>query len=210
MTTEGDRPRPLERVALKFTDLSERWLPDAFIFALMATVVVVIAGLTAGGASPSGIAIAWGKGFWSLIPFTMQMALIVITGTVVATAAPVQRFIDRIAGIPQSNRSAVVFVAVIAMVTSWFNWGFSLVFSAVLVRAVARRLPSVDYRTLAACSLLGLGSVWAQGLSGSAALQMATPGMLPDGIREIVANGEAERVGRVGRVWRVSRAESFR
>ncbi len=196
MTTDGDRPRPLERVALRFTDLSERWLPDAFIFALMATVVVVIAGLTAGGASPRGIAMAWGKGFWSLIPFTMQMALIVITGTVVATAAPVQRFIDRIAGIPQSNRSAVVFVAVISMVTSWFNWGFSLVFSAVLVRAVARRLPSVDYRTLAACSLLGLGSVWAQGLSGSAALQMATPGMLPDGIREIVAGGGA--AGRAG------------
>jgi len=189
VSTELDRPRALERVALRFTDLSERWLPDAFIFALLATVVVVIAGLTAGGASPSGIAMAWGKGFWSLIPFTMQMALIVTTGTVVATAAPVQRFIDRLAGIPQSNRSAVVFVAVIAMVTSWFNWGFSLVFSAVLVRAVARRIPSVDYRTLAACSLLGLGSVWAQGLSGSAALQMATPGMLPEGIREVVANG---------------------
>ncbi len=131
----------------------------------------------------------WGKGFWSLIPFTMQMALIVITGTVVATAAPVRRFIDCWRGSPASNRSAVVFVAVTAMVTSWFNWGFSLVFSAVLVRAVARRLPSVDYRTLAACSLLGLGSVWAQGLSGSAALQMATPGMLPEGIREVVANG---------------------
>jgi short-chain fatty acids transporter len=189
MMSEGDQPRPLERIALRFTELSERWLPDAFIFALLATVVVVIAGITAGGASPGGVAVIWGKGFWSLIPFTMQMALIVITGTVVATAAPVQRLIDRLAGVPGGNRSAVVFVAVIAMVTSWFNWGFSLVFSAVLVRAVARKLPSVDYRTLAACSLLGLGSVWAQGLSGSAALQMATPGMLPDGIREVVANG---------------------
>jgi short-chain fatty acids transporter len=194
MTTEADQPRPLERVALRFTELSERWLPDAFIFALLATVVVVIAGLTAGGATPRGIAVIWGKGFWSLIPFTMQMALIVITGTVVATAAPVRRFIDTLAGMPKHNRSAVVFVAVIAMVTSWFNWGFSLVFSAVLVRAVARRLPSVDYRTLAACSLLGLGSVWAQGLSGSAALQMATPGMLPEGIREVVA-GRAGTAG---------------
>jgi len=189
MRTEADQPRPLERVALRCTELSERWLPDAFIFALLATVTVVIAGLTAGGATPGGIAVIWGKGFWSLIPFTLQMALIVITGTVVATAAPVQRFIDRLAGIPGGNRTAVVFVAVVSMITSWFNWGFSLVFSAVLVRAVARRLPSVDYRTLAACSLLGLGSVWAQGLSGSAALQMATPGMLPDGIREVVANG---------------------
>ncbi len=189
MAADADQPRPLERVALRFTELSERWLPDAFIFALLATVVVVIAGLTAGGASMSGLAMTWGKGFWSLIPFTLQMAMIVITGTVVATAAPVRRLIDRLAGIPGTNRAAVVFVAVIAMATSWFNWGFSLVFSAVLVRAIARRLQQVDYRTLAACSLLGLGSVWAQGLSGSAALQMATPGMLPQGIRDVVANG---------------------
>ena len=176
-------------IALRFTELSERWLPDAFIFALIATIVVVIAGITAGGATLPAVVTSWGQGFWSLIPFTMQMALIVITGTVVATAAPVRRLIDQLAGIPRGNRSAVAFVAFLAMVTSWFNWGFSLVFSAVLVRAVARRVPGVDYRTLAASSLLGLGSVWAQGLSGSAALQMATPGMLPQGIRTVVESG---------------------
>src|SRR4029453_10025449 len=101
--TAADRPRPLERFALRFTELSERWLPDAFMFALIATVVVVIAGISAGGATPGGIAVIWGKGFWSLIPFTMQMALIVITGTVVATAAPVRRLIDRLASLPETN-----------------------------------------------------------------------------------------------------------
>src|SRR5213078_2034401 len=69
----------------------------------------------------------------------------------------------------------------------WFNWGFSLVFSAVLAREVARRVEGVDYRALAASSFLGLGSIWAQGLSGSAALQMATPGALQPQIRDIVA-----------------------
>ena len=184
-------PGRLERIALRFTDIAERWLPDAFVFALLATIAVVCAGLTYGGASPARIAEIWGRGFWSLIPFTMQMALIVITGSVVATAAPVRRAIDQLAGIPRGNRSAVVFVALTAMLTSWFNWGFGLVFTAVLARAVARRVRGVDYRTLAACTLLGLGSVWAQGLSGSAALQMATPGMLPAGIRDVVAGGVA-------------------
>jgi short-chain fatty acids transporter len=47
----------------------------------------------------------------------------------------------------------------------------------------------VDYRALAAASFLGLGSIWAQGLSGSAALQMATPGALQPQIRDIVAHG---------------------
>ncbi|RYE83349.1 MAG: short-chain fatty acid transporter, partial [Myxococcales bacterium] len=70
---------------------------------------------------------------------------------------------------------------------SWFNWGFSLVFSALLAREVARRLAGVDYRALGAASLLGLGSIWAQGLSGSAALQMASPASMPAATRAIVA-----------------------
>jgi short-chain fatty acids transporter len=59
----------------------------------------------------------------------------------------------------------------------------------VLAIEIARRLESVDYRALAAASMLGLGSIWAQGLSGSAALQMATPGALQPQIRDIVAHG---------------------
>jgi short-chain fatty acids transporter len=75
------------------------------------------------------------------------------------------------------------------MTSSWLNWGFSLIFSAVLAKEVARRVQGVDYRALAAASFLGLGSVWAQGLSGSAALQMASPGALQPQIRDIVAYG---------------------
>ena len=58
-----------------------------------------------------------------------------------------------------------------------------------LATEVARRVEGVDYRALAAASMLGLGSIWAQGLSGSAALQMATPGALQPQIRDIVAAG---------------------
>ena len=64
-----------------------------------------------------------------------------------------------------------------------------MIFGALLARETARQRPDADYRALAASSLLGLGSVWAQGLSGSAALQMATPEALPPRLREIVAAG---------------------
>jgi short-chain fatty acids transporter len=132
---------------------------------------------------------AWGSGFWDLIPFTLQMSLIIITGYVLATSAPMRRAIQAIAGWPQTPRGAVALVTFFALVSSWFNWGFSLIFSAVLAREVARRVEGVDYRALAAASFLGLGSIWAQGLSGSAALQMATPGALQPQIRDIVAAG---------------------
>src|SRR5581483_2935585 len=90
---------------------------------------------------------------------------------------------------PRTPRGAVAMVTVFALASSWINWGFSLVFSAVLARETARRVDGVDYRALAAASFLGLGSIWAQGLSGSAALQMATPGALQPQIRDIVAHG---------------------
>ena len=177
------------RAALALTAWTERWIPDAFIFALAATVIVVVAALTWTGATAGQIVDAWGGGFWGLIPFTMQMSLVIITGHVLATSAPMRTVIRAIAGWPQTPRGAVAMVAFFAMASSWFNWGFSLVFSAVLAREVARRVPRVDYRALAAATFLGLGSIWAQGLSGSAALQMATPGALQPQIREIVSGG---------------------
>src|SRR5918995_3695045 len=179
----------IARFALRLTAWTERWIPDAFIFALLATLIVVVAGLTATPATLPQIIDAWGNGFWDLIPFTLQMSLIIITGHVLATSAPMRRVIRMIASWPQSPRNAVALVAFFAMFSSWFNWGFSLIFSAVLALEMARRVPGVDYRALAAASFLGLGSIWAQGLSGSAALQMATPGALQPQIREIVANG---------------------
>jgi short-chain fatty acids transporter len=165
-------------------------VPDAFIFALLGTVIVVLAAIFWTASSIGQVVDAWGRGFWELIPFTLQMALIIITGHVLATSAPMGRAIRRLASLPKTPKNAVAMVTLFALVTSWFNWGFSLIFSAVLAREVARRVSGVDYRALAAASFLGLGSIWAQGLSGSAALQMASPGALQPQIRDIVAAGD--------------------
>ena len=185
--THSDHTGLLARTALRLTAWTEQWVPDAFIFALLGTVIVVLAAIF-WTTSPIGQVVdAWGRGFWELIPFTLQMALIIITGHVLATSAPMGRAIRQLASWPATPKNAVAMVTLFALVTSWFNWGFSLIFSAVLAREVARRVAGVDYRALAAASFLGLGSIWAQGLSGSAALQMASPGALQPQIRDIVA-----------------------
>lgn len=185
----------LARLAARFTAWSERWIPDAFVFALVATVLVVVAAfivlterLPAADAALEVVQL-WGDGFWELLPFTLQMALVIITGYVVATTRPVYRLIARLAAVPTTARGAVAWVTFFAMASSWFNWGFSLIFSAMLAREVARRMPRVDYRALCASAFLGLGSIWAQGLSGSAALQMATPSSLQPAIRAVVSAG---------------------
>src|SRR5881392_235990 len=194
MTAE---PGLVARTALALTDWAERWVPDAFIFALLATFLVVIAAIAATPSTLPQVVDAWGRGFWELIPFTMQMALIIITGHVLATSPPMGALIRAIASWPRTPRGAVALVTFFALASSWINWGFSLVFSAVLAREVARRVKGVDYRALAAASFLGLGSIWAQGLSGSAALQMATRGALSSATDTTVMQGHSVPAGAI-------------
>jgi len=179
----------LERFAAKATALAERWMPDAYVFALAATAIVAVAAFSVDPSvrsAPWRIVDSWGDGFWTLIPFTLQMAMIIVGGYVLATAPPIFRAIARLAGWPRTAKGAVTLVALVAMLSSLLNWGFSLIVSAILAREVARRMPAADYRALGASAFLGLGTVWAQGLSGSAALQMARASSMPARLAEIV------------------------
>jgi short-chain fatty acids transporter len=175
----------LVRAALRCAAFAERWFPDAYVFAALGVVIVAVAAM-AGGASPQATAAGFGKGFWSLIPFTMQMAFVVIGGYVVATAPVVARLIAWLARWPRTGRGAVAFVAVVGMLASLLSWGFSLVFGGLLVRALARRSElRMDYRAAGAAAYLGLGAVWAMGLSSSAAQLQANPASMPPGLLAI-------------------------
>ncbi len=180
----GDSAAGFARLGMALADWSQRWFPDAFVFALSGLIVVFVAG------SLMGIAIRdlikyFGDGFWSLIPFTMQMAIIIIGGYVVATSPPVHRLIRWLASIPRTPRAAVAFVAFFSMATAMLSWGLSLIFSGVLVREVVRNVRGIDYRAIGAAAYLGTGSVWALGLSSSAALVMATPAAIPTALLKI-------------------------
>ena len=107
----------LARLALRFTDFAERWFPDAFVFVALA-VAIVAAGALFNGAQPAVIATAFGEGYWSLIVFTMQMALMVVSGYVVAVSAPVERFISWLASLPKTGRGAVTLAAVMSMAST--------------------------------------------------------------------------------------------
>src|SRR5882757_390478 len=190
----------LARIALRFTAFTEKWLPDALGFVLVGTFVVFALGLATGepllgapadpaATSGFGLVDAWGQGFWSLITFTLQMAMIVVAGYAVAVSPPVGRLIARLARVPRTPRAAVAFTAAVAMVSSYLNWAFSLIFAAILAKEIARRIDGVDYRALGAMSFLGLGTVWAQGLSGSAALQVASASSSPAAVQKVVEEG---------------------
>ena len=169
----------LERTAQSVTRWAERWFPDAYIFAAIAVLVVAL-GAMAMGASIEQVGITFGDGYWSLIPFTMQMAMVAISGYVLAVSPPAAALITRIARLPRSGRSAVAFVALVSILASFLSWGLSLIFGGLLVRALARRSDlRMDYRAAGAAAYLGLGATWALGLSSSAAQLQANAASMP-------------------------------
>lgn len=173
------------RFAMRCANWAERWFPDSWVFATLAVLIVAVAALAI-GAPVGATAKAFGDGFWSLIPFTMQMAFVVIGGYVVASSGPASKLIDLCAKVPKNGRSAVAWVAIVSMLASLLNWGLSLVFGGLLVKALARRTDiKMDYRAAGAAAYLGLGAVWALGLSSSAAQLQANPASLPPSILAI-------------------------
>jgi short-chain fatty acids transporter len=172
------------RFGLALAAWSERWFPDPLVFALLGIVVVFVFGLIL-GESPAKLAVQGGKNFWSLVPFTMQMVMIIIGGYVVATTPIVYRGIRALAGLPKTPRGAIALVAFLSMLTSLISWGLSLIFSGVFVRELSHRVKGMDYRAAGAAAYLGLGAVWALGLSSSAAMMMATKTAIPPALFSI-------------------------
>ncbi|MBJ8346541.1 TIGR00366 family protein [Antrihabitans sp. YC2-6] len=181
----SESEKGLARIAQALARWTEKWFPDAYVVALAGVVIVAVAAF-ANGSSPQTVVDSFGNGFWDLTAFTLQMAMVVLTGYVVATSPPVARLIDRLADLPQSARTAVSFVAFLSMSVSLLNWGLSLIFGGLLARAIAGRTDlRVDYRALGAAAFMGLGAVWALGMSSSAAQLQATASSLPPALLQI-------------------------
>jgi len=188
MATAKSKPEKslgaLARTGIAFAAWAERWFPDPLVFALLA--VIVIFGLAVmTGEQPGEVARQAGKNFWGLIPFTMQMVMVLVGGYVVASTPAIGAAVRWVAARPKSARGAVALVALFSMGASLLSWGLSLIFSGLLVRELARTMPRLDYRAAGAAAYLGLGVTWAQGLSSSAAMLMATPSSLPPSLVKI-------------------------
>lgn len=182
----------LQSLATAMTRWSTRFVPDAFVIAVLLTVLSwLLAFFLSPGYKPAGLPelpgalglekayllmFYWGKGFWVLLTFAMQMCLIIVTGYIVAVSPPFRRMLNWLAGLPKSPKGVIALMALVSMILSFFNWGLSIVASAVFARYLVKKQKGMDYPLLIAAAYLGLGTTWHAGLSASAPLLVATPG----------------------------------
>lgn len=165
----------IKRISGFFTGVVHRFLPDPLIFAILLTVVVFGLALGLTPKTPTDLVMLWGDGFWNLLKFSMQMALVLVTGHALASSAPVRGLLARGAALARTPAQGVMLVTFVSAVACVINWGFGLVVGAMFAREVARRLPRSDYRLLIASAYIGF-LTWHGGLSGSVPLVAATKG----------------------------------
>ncbi len=152
----------------------QRYLPDPFLFVVILTLAVFGFGLIFTDSTSLEMVQFWGDGFWSLLAFSMQMVLVLVTGYVLASSPLFKRFLGFLASFAKSPGSAIIIVTIVSMIASWINWGFGLVIGALFAKELAKRVKEVDYRLLIASAYSGF-IVWHAGFSGSIPLSIATP-----------------------------------
>lgn len=184
----------LEALGYRISASVEKWMPDPFLFAVILTFVTYLMGIFIAGSSPMDMVLNWYKGFWNLLTFAMQMVLILVTGYALAYHPTVNRFLVKLASVPNNGKQAAALVALVAMIFSWINWGLGLIVGAILAREVGRqayfRKIPVHYPAIVTAGYTGLGMIWHWGLSASAPLLSATKGHFFEDIYGVIPTSQ--------------------
>ena len=164
----------MQRLPRFFDHVMRRYLPDPFVLAALLTFVTFLLGIVVTDTAPLALVNHWGDSFWGLLPFTIQMVLVLVTGYVLAVAPPVHTLLQKLASFAKTPVQGIVLVTLCSFVACWINWGFGLISSTLFARHVTRQVRDIDYRLLIASGYSGF-LVWHGGLSGSVPLSIATP-----------------------------------
>ena len=151
----------------------QKYLPEPFIFAIILTFVAIAVAMPVCHQSIVEVVSNWGGGVWNLLGFSMQMALVLVTGATLAAAPFIKKGISLLASKPKTPAGAIALVTAISAVACWLNWGFGLIVGAIFAKEIAKKLKGVDYRLLIASAYSGF-VVWHAGISGSIPLKMAS------------------------------------
>jgi len=162
----------------RYSRLMARLVPDA-----ISTAVFMLAGLfiiaLALGNSLTATVDAWYRGLWMLLPFTMQMTLVLVLGSVLAATPLFRKTIIAISRKPRTGTQVLIYSALVVAVISYLNWGLALALGPLIAIHFAaeaeRKGIAIDFPFLMA-AMGAVGSIWQFGLSASAPLLMATPG----------------------------------
>ena len=162
----------IEKLGEKLTHLFLKYMPSAFVFAILLTLITALGAYLWLDTTPIKIIISWYDGFFDLLGFAMQIVLIIITGFSIALSPIVKQGIDSLARHINSPKQVYFLVVLIGLLLSLVSFGW-IVITCVLARELALRVKGVHYPFLIACVYFSSGS-WVSGFSSSIPLLLNT------------------------------------
>ena len=178
MSAESIDTRSRQGSLERFSLWMGRAVPDAITASVLFLFVVAAAALVIG--TPGRVVMdAYYRGLWMLLPFTMQMTLIILLGSALSVSPIVRRTVGSAARLPASAAGVVTAVVLFGAAVSYLHWGLGYALAPVIAVFFATEAEkkgiAVDFPFLLVAAYAG-ASIWQFGLSASAPLLVATPG----------------------------------
>jgi len=174
-------PHRQDRLA-RFSNALGNFVPDAISASVILLAVVGAAALAIGNPMAT-VVDAYYRGLWMLLPFTMQMTLILVLSAVVSSTPLFRRAVVALADRPATLGQVVALSVGLDAALGYVYWGLGVALAPIIAihfsAAAERKKIAVDFPLLLAAVSAG-GSVWQFGLSSTPALLMATPGHFLD------------------------------
>jgi short-chain fatty acids transporter len=165
----------MQKITGFFTELMRKYLPDPFVFAIGLTLLTLLLAVVLEGNSFAAVTLSWGKGFWALLAFTTQMAVILAMGYVLASAPLANRMLNKIVSYVHRPRTAVMVATLVGLVGTYLNWGFGLVIGGIIAKKLAAKIEGVHYPLIIASAYSGF-TFCGLGLSASIPVLISTKG----------------------------------
>lgn len=162
----------IQKIGQKLTDIFQKFMPNAFVFALLLTLIIGLSAYFLTDATLVKVLQSWYDGFWSLLEFGMQIILLIVTGFCIALSPVVKKGINRLATVIKTPRQVYFFVFLIGALLTLISFGW-VVITCVLARELALRVKGINYPFLIACVYYSSGA-WVAGLSSSIPLLLNT------------------------------------
>lgn len=165
----------MNKLTAFFTELMRRYMPDPFVFAIGLTLLTMVLAVVVEGQNPAQTLASWGDGFWNLLAFTTQMAVILAMGYVLATSPLIDGLLNRIVDKVERPRTAIIVATLVGGIGSYLNWGFGLVIGGIVARKLALHVKGVHYPLIIAAAYSGF-TLYGLGLSATIPVLISTPG----------------------------------
>lgn len=163
----------------------KKYLPSPYVLALLLSLITFVSGWLFTEAGFMDMTKYFGDGLYSLLAFTMQMVLVLVTGHVLASSKIVVSILQKLAKLPKNKVQAVMFTAFVSYICSYINWGFGLIAGALIAKEIAtvNYGSKIHYPLIIAAAYSGN---IARGPSSSIPLAIATKGHIVEDVVGII------------------------